>query len=37
MGKLSHCFPAFLETLRDGSEAYARARFPENSQLDGAA
>jgi len=30
-------FPAFLETLRDGSEAYARARFPENSQLDGAA
>ena len=28
-------FPAFLETMRDGSEAYALARFPENSQLNG--
>lgn len=28
-------FPAFLETMRDGSEAYAQARFPENSQLNG--
>lgn len=30
-------FAGFLETLRHGSEAYARARFPESSHLDGAA
>jgi hypothetical protein len=29
-------FPAFLETMRLGSESYARARFPENSKPSGA-
>jgi len=30
-------FPGFLRTLRDGSEAYARARFPVSSHANGAA
>ncbi len=30
-------FPGFLQTMRDGSEAYARARFPESSHPNGAA